>query len=366
MSEWAGVINTTAPKYLKGAADLTFRKRLLLALLRKYGRIRTGESSYQCTWDVEFDQPPVRQFGDAGDQTFSRHDVYRQLTIDWRGYTTTDQMTKKEYLMNKGMQAIIDRYDRIIPNLVKSLTDTFGGEFFIDGYASGNTNRLHGLESFLGDGTTVAADLVAQPSDTYGTRSTALANHGGSWSTDLSTSPNAAVATDWPEGSGDVKYDFMSPKLVNYSSTSWGTSSTSWEDNCERALRKTTIWLHRTGGQEGRPTCYLLSSDLFADFQNFQAARNRIIIPHKESEDLGFSDALNFDGVAVKYDYNVPAGVGYGLNINQMELSSIDDVLFRPDGPEWDIKTKSWLFEVGFFGNLRYQPKYFSRLAAYA
>ncbi len=33
--EFIGVLNSTRPKYMKGAADLTIRRRLLLAMLRK-------------------------------------------------------------------------------------------------------------------------------------------------------------------------------------------------------------------------------------------------------------------------------------------------------------------------------------------
>ncbi len=65
-------------------------------------------------------------------------------------------------------------------------------------------------------------------------------------------------------------------------------------------------------------------------------------------------------------DFDVPSGVGYGLNVDQMELGSLDSVLFSSRGPEYDIKTDSWLFLVGFFGNVRYNPKHFAKLAAIA
>jgi len=369
MAEWTGIINATAPKYLKGAADQTIRKRLVLRLLRENGRIQMNESSYQCTWDLEYSQPDVRQYGDAGDQTFSAHDALRQLTLDWRGYTVTDRMTKKQELMNKGIYAIVNLYDTKIQRMTKALTDTFGGEIYVDGNASGNENRLHGLESFLDDdNATVAGDKVARPSDTYAGRSTQLGAISGSWTSALGTGnfPNATIATDWPSGTGDVEYDFMSPKLINWSSTAWKTGGTTFEENCERAMRQTVIWLTTTGGKEGRPTCFLLSSDLFGDFQNFQAARNRVVVPHKEAQDLGFADALNFDGVMVKYEYNCPPNTGYALNVNEMQLSSLDSVLFRPDGPEWDIESKSYLFELGFFGNMRFNPKHFAKLYNYA
>lgn len=365
MPEWAGVINTTAPKYLKGAADNTIRERLLLSLLKKYGRIQFGQSSYQCTWDVEFAQQPVESYGDMGVLNFSRHDLYRQCTIDWRGYKATDLMSEKERLMNDGAVAIINRYNRIMPTLMKAMKDTFCAELFIDGNAAGNENRLHGLESFMGVGTTGSADRIAEPSDTYAGRSTALGNQGGTWSSDLSTSPNSTVATDWPNGSGDSEYDYFSPKLINYTASTWADAAT-WEDTCERVLRQATIWLTVTGGMEGRPTCHLLASDLFYTYLNKQETKQRIVVPHKEAQDLGFGDTLNQEGVMIKYEFDVPAGTGYGINVHQMELASLDGQLFGSRGPEYDIKQDAYLFAVGFFGNCRYNPKHFAKYASYA
>ncbi len=365
MSEALSVVNTTARKYFSGAADLTIRRRLFLRLLAQHGRIAYNENGDAVYWNVQHSQPPVQAHGASGEYSFDEHDLYRQLTVDVRGYVATDKMDEKNRLMNKGNVAIIKRYGRIIPNLKQSLDDNFHGELYIDGYGTGNGNRLHGLQSFLGEGTVVAADLVAQPSDTYGGHSTALANEGGSWSSDLSTSPNAAVDTDWPDGKGDAEYDFMSPVLVNTTSTNWG-STTNWEDNCGKILRRTTTWLTKNGGQTGRPTLYMMGGNKFNGFQDYHETKFRNIIPHPEARDLGFPDTLNQDGVMVKYEFDVPATEVYGINIHQMELCSWDSVLFGVRGPTYDIKSDATLFKAGFFGNARYQPKYFALLKEYA
>lgn len=366
MAEWIGVINDTAPKYLQGAADMTIRGRFLLAMLKKYGRIKFNGNSYQKTWDLEFAQQVIQAYGDAGQLTFSRNDLYRQLTVDWRGYKATDLMTEKERLMNSGDVAIVKRYDQIMPTLTKSLTNKFAGELFVDGNATGNSNRLHGLESFCGVGTCASTDRVAQPSDTYAGRSTALGAEGGTWSALMTTKPNSTIAKDWPDGSGDSEYDYMSPKLINYSASTWGTGSTSWEDNCSRVLRQATIWLTRVGGKDGRPTMHLLASDLFYPYLNSREPQLRIMVPFKEAEDLGFTDVVNQEGVAIQQDFDVPAQTGYCINVNQMELESLDSVLFSSRGPEYSIKDDAYLFMVGFFGNCTYSCKHFGKIAAYA
>lgn len=375
--EWVGVINTTAPKYLKGAVDSTIRKRLLLSMLEKRGRFSFNNSSFNLTWDVMFDQPPVEAYADGGLINFARNDLYRQCTIDWRGYVATDSMTRKERMMNDGDVAIIKRYNRIIPNLIQGLRDRFSTELYIDGYASGNENRAHGLESFLSNGSNsgAATDKMVIPSDTYGGRTTAPSQY-GTWSADIgSTVGNtpAGIASgwtnygfttppDWPEGSGDASFDYFTPKLGNWSSTAW-TGSTSWEDNCERCIRKMLQWLTLTSGADGTPTICLLAPDLYTSFKNRESAKQRIVVEHKESQDLGFSDTLNFDGCAITSEFGVPGNIGYFLNLNRMEVMSLDSELFASEGPVFDMKTDSWLYRVGFFGNCRYEsPKFFGKL----
>ena len=175
MAEAAIVINSTAKKYLKGRIDETVRGRMFWKYLESKNGIKTNQNGETCTWDVQYKETPVTPFGDMGSVSYSRHDNARQLVTDWRGYKATDQLGLKERQMNRGDAAIYERYKTVFPDMTKSMLNTFNGELFIDGSASGNSNRFEGLETFFGTGTTVAADICAEPSDTYGGRSTALA-----------------------------------------------------------------------------------------------------------------------------------------------------------------------------------------------
>jgi len=367
-TEWIGVIHEQAPQWFKGYVDETIRRRIALAYLRKYGKIVLGCSSSMCIWNMKFSQQPIEATGDAGTLVFNRHDLQRQAALNWRGYVGTDAMTEKEYLMNRGSARILNRYAETIPWLMEAMTDHFSGELFLDGNASGRENNIHGLESFLGAGTVTANDLIAVPSDNYAGLSTALASEAGTWSSNLGASdrPNTSLSVDWPHGKGSASYDYNSPKLFNYSSTRWGGGGTTWEHNCERVIRQAIIWLTSTGGTAGRPKCVMLANDLYAGYLNHQSAKQRIIIPHRESEDLGFEDTVNQEGVAIKYDFDVPAQTGYVFNVANCELCSLDQVLFGYRGPDWSIRDRAWLFYVGFWGNARYRPKHFGKLFPYA
>lgn len=368
MAEAFATVQTTAQHHLRGSVDQTIRRRLFFAMMERKNRISLNAVGRDLRWLVEFRENAIQPYGSGGVLNFSPSDQDRELSIDVRGYKGTDAWHEKDYLMNRGDVAILQRYSKIIPRLNKTMRNQFCGEFYIDGNLTANANRLHGLASFMGDdGATVDADIIANPSDTYAGRSTALGNHGGSWTSALGTPPNATAATDWPFGNGDTEYDFMSPKLVNYASSSgWGTSSSTWEDNCERCMRHMKNWLTSTGGEEGMPDVHLLSIDMFTGFQNHFESDRRIIVPHKRAQDLGFDSTLNFEGVMVEQDFDVAAGEGFTVNFDQVELFSIDSVLFRSQGPTFDIRTSEYLFTVGYYGNLRWNPKHHGKFKSYA
>ena len=108
--EWVGIANTTKPKFMKGASDLTIRSRYLLARLRQLGRISYNNHGDSLKWQLEYKQPPIEAYSDGGVVDFSNHDAFRQLEIDWRGYIGTDTA-----------ELILHGYDQPI-------TATLGGE----------------------------------------------------------------------------------------------------------------------------------------------------------------------------------------------------------------------------------------------
>jgi hypothetical protein len=367
--EWIGIIETTRHKYLKGASDLTLRKRLLLAMLKKRGRIVYNASGDECRWQVEFSQPGVSAYGDGGVVDFSNHDAYRQLGVDWRGYVATDTMSKKQKQMNAGDEALVKVFQNKQNNLMKSIRNSFAGELYKDGSAPGRENNIHGLETFMGAGTVTSGDRIAAPSDTYGVTdlSTALGAYGGDWSSDSATPANASLGTDWPDGSGSSEYDFLSPKLVNWSSTAWGTGETTWEANAWRVISQVITWMTLTGGDDGMPTLIPMGGNLFQGYKNAQEVKTRIVVPHKESQDLGFGHVLNQDGVGLYPDFDCPVNTAYSLNLATITVESLFPELFWMEGPDKDPRTLwSYLWGTGFFGNVKYEPKHTAKIKNFA
>lgn len=370
-NEWIGVIQTTAPKYLKGATDNTIRKRLQLAMLRKKGRITEGHSGTEVKWQIQFDEAPVESRGDDQQVTYARRDLYRQLTLDWREYLVTDRMTKREKEMNNGNEALIKRYDQIMPNLVKAIDNQIGLELYVDGNATGNTNRFCGFETFCGAGTAcLVTDRIQVPSDTYAGKSTALGAAGGTWSSDLASTagvrPNAASGVDWPNGSGTPSYDYLSPKLINWSSTAFPAGVATWAGNCEASLRQAKIWCSATSGVDGSPDLVVMDPALYMGFQEKQNSYKQVIIGNSMAADLGFPGVLNFEGMAIHYEYGVPANCVYGHNLMEQEIMILGKSFYKSEGPNWDDFSNSYLFQVGVMGNMRFNPKAHFKMKNYA
>ncbi len=362
MAEWSAVVNTTATRYLKGASDNTVRDRIVFAMLTRRKRILYGWDGKEVTQQVKFSLPEVEAWS-GGTLDFEPADKYRQITLDWRGYKTSDTMTEKERLMNRGVPRLVNRYGKIMVDMRQALDDEFGTEVWNDGNA--NTDRMHGIESFMGnDGNTVVGDRIANPSDTYGGLSTALGNISGTWGA-VGTAPNATAATDWPGGKGDPEYDYLAPRLFNWSSTSWGTGTNTWLANCERVIRQAIIWTRLTTGKNGMADLCLLADGLYYDYMNKQEAKQQIVVPYKEVQDLGFTGAKQ-EGVSIVTEFGMTPDTGYMLNFSKMEMRCLYDQLFMPKGPKYDIAGDRYLFAMGWYGNMFFQPKFFSKFLNYA
>lgn len=352
MAEWSRVVNTTIHEYVREVEAAILRNRKLLALMKSRGRITFGHAGDLMDWKVKYKRAPMQGFADQDTLTFSRRDRWKTAQLDWRGYAATDSMTKLEKLKNKGTEAIIKVYSEITQNLLEDMEDQFGDELYIDGNASGNSKRIHGIESFCSVSGAATNGYIGLPNDTYAGLVTTLGNYGGNWS-------QTGGATDWPTGTGDPHYDFWSPLIVDYTDTAWAASTKTWPNTCREALRYAIIKSRKNKSKRGMLDLILLNDELFRQFAEKVESNERLVIKKGEGGSglvsLGFGDTINFEGVDVNYEYGVPTGIGYGWCMDAIELCSLQDQLFVPVGPDEDIATQSHRFSIDFFGNLKFK-----------
>jgi len=350
-------VNTTISNYIKGEEVNILRNRKLTAMLKSRGRITMNWSGNDMNWKVRYRRAPMTGYADTDTLTFQRRDRWKTANLGWRGYSATDAMTKGERLKNRGVQAIINVYSQIAQSLMEDMEESFSDEFYINGNATGNSKRMHGIESFMA-GTAQAGNYVALPNATFANLNTNLGSYGGNWT------------GTWPTGTGDASYDFWSPLLVDYTNTAWTATTKTWPNTCVEALRFAIIKSLKNKTLKGKLDVFFLNDELYRQFLSLLDSKQRILIQSNESNStlikLGFTDVQNFDGVDITYEYGTPANVGYGINVDQMEVRSMQPQLFVPDGPDYDIASKSWRFSIDFFGNTVWNPRYQVKLNAYS
>lgn len=360
MAEWSRIANTTIAEYVRGEESNIMRNRKLLALLKSRGRLTFNHAGDKIVKRVRYKRAPMIGYTDGDTLTFSRRDRWKTTELDWRGYSVTDAMTKKERLMNKSTEQIIDIYSDIGKALMDDIEDQFGEEFYCDGNATGNTKRIHGFESFFGTSGVQANGYVATPSDTYANLHTDLGYYGGNWAT-------SGGNVTWPTGTGDAHYDFWTPTIVSYTNASFAAATDNWTNNCVEALRFGIIKAKKNKTKKGMLDYIELEDELYRQFLGVNDSRLNVYIRRGESNSLvalGFTDVTNFDGVDITYEYGMPSGTGYGLNVDQIELMSLQGQLFVVEGPDYDSQTKSWRTSVDYFGNMWVNPRYQVKWAA--
>jgi hypothetical protein len=362
MAEWSRIVNTTIHKYIRDVEVGVLRNRKLLALLQSKGRITFGHAGDLMDWKVRYKRAPMVGFADLDTLTFTRRDRWKTAQLDWRGYAATDAMTKREKLINKNTEAIVKVYSEIATNLMEDMEDQFGDELYIDGNATGNSKRIHGLESFLGDtGSEAAAGFIYPPSDTYAGLVTTLGNYGGGWST-------SGGNVNWPTGTGDAHYDFWSPLVVKYTSNSWQAATKTWPNTCREVLRYALIKGRKNKSKRSQIDLVMHEGELFRQFEEKVEANERLVVTRNEDVGLwklGFRDQVWFEGAEHTFEYGMPTGVVYGICTDAMELCSLQNQMFVPEGPDYDPATQTWRFSLDFFGNLKTaSPRHFFKLRA--
>ena len=360
---------TTRAEYEKGFTDETMRTRLRLAMAKNRGRVKKNCSGTHVIRQLKYSTPATEETTDGQSWDYSNHNAFKRVEIPWGSYVVKDMISRFQRKINTGENKLIDLFSAKQDNIRDSLQRTLNSELYADGRATGKTNCFWGLETFLGDdGATVAADLVARPSDTYGLNnlSTVLGNYGGTWSTGNVT-PNATIGNSWPHGKGSDEYDFNSPLLLNATSTGW-TGSADWETNCWRVITQGINWLTKNTGK--KPSLITLGSDYFSAYSFFHESLRRIVVPHKEANDLGFpsgEEVFNHQGVAIHTDFDCPDSTGYIETIDEMTIKILGPKMFEMLGPVQDPDSGfSTLFAMVCDGQVDYRPKCYGKISPYA
>ena len=366
-TDWARSIATTIQNFLREEEIASLRKYKVFAALEGSGNIRTNMSGRGFQWEIQYrNHTPTGNNGETP-RSFARQNLWKNAELEFRGAQATDAIYKKEMLENRSAQALVNVAGRMASRLITSMEQYLAKEWAVDGTATGNELRFHGIESFMNATQTInsttagavgrtadAADPFFYPNDTYAGLSTVLGAYGGS----------ADGVSMWPNGKVDPEFDFFSPVIVNADSSYFGAST--WKDNCAKALREALHQTRRNDTKEDQVDMVLLDRRLFIDFLNTLDAKERVIVSRTNGlRSYGFTDVFEFDGVEVSAENSVPANTGYGLAVGNIELLCMENQLMVSEGPFYDELTQQYRYVVSTLGNLKFKsPRNFFKLVA--
>jgi hypothetical protein len=375
-TEWQGILNVTIKNYLREVEEDTMRDFKLVAMLQKRGNIQYNMSGDKLNWRIRYKQAPLQGIADSDTLTFSRVDRHKIAELEWRGYAATDAVTFKEKEMNKGQEAIVNRFETVSSMLMEDVLEKFGYEPYVNGYATGNSKRFHGMESFLATAQTtpgtgaVSGSPAMQPNATYAGINTALGSYGGNWTPAQQTGQTFG----WPRGFGSSEYDFYSPLILDYTSTlatasgGWSSSTATWASRGLEVLRFGITYSQKNKSKRGMLDYIDLERELYRLALGQIQTEERILVERNEEEgltSLGFRDVFNFDGCEITTEYAIPAATGYGFNCNHVDIHSLMSQMWTPAGPDEDIASMAYRFAIFNWGNFRWRPRYFLKLASY-
>lgn len=371
MADFSRVAATILRRYVKGAEPTLLRSIKVLALMESLGLIETNVSGDGIDWAVEYQRAPV--MANAGNTPLEYNPVDRFLrcNLDIRGYVATDAMGKREFVKSRGSEALIKYFSEMPVRLMADIKRAFAGtELYVDGDAAGNSERLHGFYSFLrcdknftlNKDTGVAraynaADYVFLPDGSYAGLDMDLGAYGGVW------------GAGWPEQAptqyaGVDTFDFFSPIIVNYVSSSFNGTAQTWAVQCREACLFMASALDKDGTEEGKADLGLLDRRMMRELKASLISKEKLEINQKNVlTSLGLDrDSLVVDGITYSGEWGVPAGEGIVLNTKKLALHSFQPKLFMPEGPDYHKQDREYRSAVDMLGNMTTEsPKYHGR-----
>jgi hypothetical protein len=337
MAEFSRVLATSIAKYVKGASNETIQNSIILAMLKKRSRIFGNNSGKSLDWQIKTKQRDLTGRTDMQQVTYSRQNLYENASLPWRGYVMQDAISQKEQYMVRGKEALVQIWPNKMKDMMDDARDKMNIEIYVDGNASGNEEKIHGLESIFGGSGTTTTEY-ATSSESYAGLSPA-AVHG----TESATSP-------------------YSPQLVQETYTGFG----SWASNPTKVSRSLISACRIKNGKMGSPDVLITTESRYNEFKNKLASEERYVIDESVIDNLkaGFR-GLAYDGVSVLWDFDCPSARTYCLNFDQMEFRTLSADLFYSKS-HYSIEQDAYLWSVFNWSNMRINPRYQGKAADFS
>lgn len=352
------VQKTTIARWGKRLSDLTKRKLVVFAMLKKQGLITSGCHGGQIRWPIEIKEHALQPFINGQPVAFQPLDAEENAFLPWRGYYLNDFVSKQEKLENGGEQAMVKLFDGKAKKIQRNAMRRINYEIYKDGGSAAGiaANRIHGIESFCAAGAqTVGDELATLPNDTYA---------------NLSTVPGALN----PE-TGFTK--IFTPVLVS-TNKQVGGANVAWSAAADEYIRFANAEGSYGQDEDENFNLCTLNQEAYLDFLNIIDGKERIQVVRGANVELvkmGFKNTVELDGLPITWDRAVPTvdEAAVPLTVRgYLWTTALMELLLLGDGDIWksDVTFTSTFQGDELFCwsllNLRFEtPKNFGKLADY-
>lgn len=332
------IANAAHDLFVRKLSDQTLRYHVAIGMMNAKGRIEYGADGTQLTWPIKFKRNTLNTYQDAQEVVFTRKQPYKRATLDWRAYDMNDVVTELELLQTRSRSALFKLYEQKERDIQEDFLAEFNGQFFQTG-ADGL--KMQGIHSIFSSVTHLSAAVEATHSGTYGGLDQTLGAYGGS-----------SVA--------DPEYTFWTPTVLTWNSSAWfAGAGPTFRSNAFEVFRYGITRTFRRNNKAARVDYITLCIDWYTKFLNAFEDKEQIYTTKggdKTVASLGF-EAINFDGVELTWEEDVPDNQAFGVNVDQMGLKVLGDelVTYRH---EWDVRQKAYLLDVGIYGNFWFNPQH--------
>jgi len=343
MASTVDVLKATQEKWVKALSDETIDLNPISAMLKAKGLIEMNCAGEKVAWTVKKKQLSLTGYGPMDQLSFDVSQLHEKAELPWRGYKMKDALPEQALRENAGQEAVVKLFTNKLESMREDALDQFNKEFYVDGNATGNEKRFHGIESFMSTDTQTAGDAYATTlNDTYAGLNTVHGDKGGSDRTD-------------PE------FDYFSPVIVHSDQT-----GKSWAADADELLRRGFIRARYGKAKTQRVDLVMCTEDDYLALVDLLMAKETLNFSRGQADGVarfGF-DALSFDGVDVMYDPDLPSSANtraYGFTISQMKLCILGGgSLWNASGSTFNEDTMSFRYWVGTYGNFIFKsPRHF-------
>lgn len=351
---WVRIAVATLNDELEKLVKPGIRNHVVLAMLRKRGRLMFNKGGKGYKWRVRYRRATPTPYGDMEPISQERINRWKSASLPYRAYAHGEAYSAFEKKANKGKAALFSITKEMLSAMSEDFLDYLEAQPYIDGNATATNRQWHGLESMFGTtGAAISNSPMSNPQDSYAGLRTDLDHYGqGSWSADS--------GKGYPTGTGDLEYHFWSPAVYDYTSTQFSATTHDWKNQARECMRYAQMYqgnLHRA-----EPDVWVANAELYRQLKDSLEDKERIIVnSDKELTELGFGN-LNIEGIPMVSGYGITDAVVYGLKWDKMDLRCMDGQLLQKEDDD-DITTLTKRLVITCWANMRFQsPCYFVKL----